>query len=138
MHTLFSFTESVPFKAMLALMLIVTMMLVCVIAVQATETPPLMDTTNFSVAYAHSFSGDGADFMLGKLSVPLFDTKITDTRSLTFGVDLLASLGDGAPHYGIGGSILINSAPWGLGLGIAYLPNSYDWCGTVTLVQIAL
>lgn len=126
---------------MLALMLIVTLMLSLSLVVQAADSSggsALLDTTNFSVAYAHSFKGDGADFMLGKLSVPLFDKKITDTRSLTFGVDLLATIGDEDPHYGIGGSVQINSAPWGLGLGVAYLPNSYEWCGTVTLVQLAL
>jgi len=126
---------------MLALVLVFTLVLACGIAVQATESSgssAILDTTNFSVAYAHSFKGGGADFALGKLTLPLFDKKITDTRSLTFGVDLLATVGDGDPHYGIGGSVQINSAPWGLGLGVAYLPNSYEWCGTVTLVQIAL
>jgi len=129
------------FKSMLALVMVLVLMLSLAFVVQAADSSggtALLDTTNFSLAYARSLKSDGADCMIGKISVPLFDTKLTEERSLTFGLDLVTTIGDTEPRFGLGGSVQINSSPWGLGLGVAYLPGDYGWSGTVTLVQLKL
>lgn len=88
-------------------------------------------------AYAKSLHGN-ADAVIGKLSVGFAERCIGNGKTLAAALDLAAVPIDGKTKYGIGGSLTLADSWLGLSLGVAYLPEPYEWSWTVSIVQVRL
>lgn len=89
---------------------------------------------SFSAAYAHSLKTD-AEGLIGMVGAKVAEMQLAPDRSVDISLNVAAVPTDGKAKFGLGASATLHSGNLNMGLGLAYLPEPYEWSATLTLYQ---